>query len=124
MFDLLLWIYLTNAVLLITHEIDSAYWKEWELFNLPGGVSGFLVMHIPLLFIILYGLILVFQQSFAGLIISLILSFTGISAFFIHMYFIKKGRDEFKTPISIAILTAILIVSIIQGLITINLIIG
>jgi len=26
----LLWLYLANAVLLITHEIDSAYWKEWD----------------------------------------------------------------------------------------------
>ena len=36
MTDLLVWLYLTNAVLLINHEIDSAYWKEWELFKLPG----------------------------------------------------------------------------------------
>ena len=34
MFELLFWLYLVNAVLLITHEIDSAYWKEWELFKL------------------------------------------------------------------------------------------
>jgi len=38
MADLLLWLYLANAVLLINHEIDSAYWKEWELFKLPGGM--------------------------------------------------------------------------------------
>ena len=30
--QLLLWLYLADAVLLITHEIDSAYWKEWNLF--------------------------------------------------------------------------------------------
>ena len=28
MADLLLWLYLANSVLLINHEIDSAYWKE------------------------------------------------------------------------------------------------
>ncbi len=55
--DLLLWLYLTNAVLLINHEIDSAYWKEWELFRLPGGIAGFLLLHFPLLFIVLYGLV-------------------------------------------------------------------
>jgi hypothetical protein len=43
MFELLLWLYLVNAVLLINHEIDSAYWKEWELFKLPGSISGFLI---------------------------------------------------------------------------------
>jgi hypothetical protein len=34
MSDLIFWLYLTNAVLLINHEIDSAYWKEWEIFKL------------------------------------------------------------------------------------------
>ncbi|MHA1463081.1 MAG: DUF6713 family protein, partial [Candidatus Heimdallarchaeota archaeon] len=28
------WLYMVNAVLLILHEIDSAYWKEWELFKM------------------------------------------------------------------------------------------
>jgi hypothetical protein len=45
MFDLLTWIYLVNATLLIVHEIDSAYWKEWELFKLPGGAGGFVILH-------------------------------------------------------------------------------
>jgi len=26
-------LYLANTALLIAHEIDSAYWKEWELFT-------------------------------------------------------------------------------------------
>ncbi len=37
MSDLLFWLYLTNAAILICHEIDSAYWREWELINLPRG---------------------------------------------------------------------------------------
>jgi len=106
-------------VLLINHEIDSAYWKEWDLFKLPGGITGFLVTHFPLLFLVLYGLILVFQQSFVGLIFSLFMSFAGIFAFTIHMFFIKKGRDEFKMPISLFILVATLVVSIFQAVITI-----
>jgi hypothetical protein len=121
MFDILLWIYLVNAVLLINHEIDSAYWKEWELFKLPGGITGFLMIHFPLLFLVLYGLILVFKQTYEGLIFSLVLSFAGIFAFFIHMFFIKKGHSEFKVPISIFILAATLIVSIIQAVLTIGL---
>jgi hypothetical protein len=119
MFDILLWLYMVNAVLLINHEIDSAYWKEWELFKLPGGITGFLIIHFPLVFLVLYGLILVFKQSVAGLIFSLVLSFAGIFAFFIHMFFIKKGRSEFKVPISIFILVTTLIVSIIQAVFTI-----
>lgn len=119
MFDILLWLYMANAVLLINHEIDSAYWKEWELFKLPGGITGFLIIHFPLLFLVLYGLLEVYKQSGTGLIYSLVLSIVGIGAFCIHMVFIKLGKDEFKTPISIFILVSTLLVSIVQGAVTI-----
>jgi hypothetical protein len=121
MWDILLWVYLTNAVLLILHEIDSAYWKEWELFRLPGGVTAFLLVHIPILLLVLYGLVLVSQRTFAGLILSLILGFAGVFAFSIHIYFIRRGRDEFKSPVSVAILVATLVLSLVQIAITIYL---
>ncbi|MFC2050488.1 DUF6713 family protein [Chloroflexota bacterium] len=121
MFEFLFWLYLANAVLLITHEIDSAYWKEWELFKLPGGSAGFVLLHLPLVFLILWGLVLVFQRSFAGLILSLILSLGGIFAFTIHTVFIKKGRNEFNVPVSLFLLTATLLVSLAQAACTIYL---
>lgn len=120
----LFWLYLTNAILLIIHEIDSAFWKEWELFKLPGGINGFLILHFPLLFLILYGLVLVSQQSSLGLIVSLILSAGGIFAFCIHTAFIRKGRPEFNTPISRFILTLMLGVSTVQAAVTIYIIVG
>jgi len=92
MSDLLFWLYLTNAVLLINHEIDSAYWKEWEIFKLPGGITGFLLLHFPLLFFVLYGLVLIVRQSFWGFIFSIILCLGGIFAFVIHTYFLKQGE--------------------------------
>ena len=119
MWDILFWVYLINAVFLILHEIDSAYWKEWELFRLPGGVTAFLLVHIPILLLVLYGLVLVSQRTAAGLILSLILSFAGVFAFSIHGYFIRRGRDEFKSPISQAILVAALAVSLVQAAITV-----
>jgi len=121
MFEWLFWIYLVNAVVLINHEIDSAYWKEWDLFKIPGGVTGFLAIHFPLIFLVLYGLILVSKKSFIGLIFSLILSFGGIFAFTIHVFFIKKGRNEFNTAISLFILIAALVVSVTQAALTIYL---
>jgi hypothetical protein len=116
--DLLLWLYLTNAVLLINHEIDSAYWKEWELFRLPGGITGFLLLHFPLLFVVLYGLVLIVKHSALGFIFSLILCFGGIFAFVIHTYFLKQGRREFNKPISKLILVLTLLVSIAQLIVT------
>jgi hypothetical protein len=120
MTDMLLWLYVANAVLLITHEIDSAYWREWELFRLPGGIAGFLLLHIPLLFVVLWGLILVLRHSWWGLIVSLVLSFGGIFAFGIHFYFLKKGRPEFDTAISKSILMGTLAVSITQAAVTLH----
>jgi hypothetical protein len=114
----LFWLYLTNAILLIIHEIDSAFWKEWELFKLPGGIGGFLIMHVPILFLILYGLVLVSQQSFLGLIMSLVLCAGGIFAFCIHTAFIRRGRHEFNTAISRFILTLMLGVSTVQAAVT------
>jgi hypothetical protein len=101
-------------VLLINHEIDSAYWKEWELFKLPGGLTGFLLLHFPLLLLILWGLILVCRHTSWGLIFSFVLCFGGLFAFTVHTYFIGKGRAEFNKPISKLILVAILIVSLVQ----------
>ena len=121
MADILFWLYLINAVILINHEIDSAYWKEWELFRLPGGIAGFLLLHFPLLFIILYGLVLLDRGTTAGLILSLILSLGGMFAFSIHTYFIRLGKHEFSTPISQMILWGTLLVSIPQLILTLSL---
>ncbi|MGD0589579.1 MAG: DUF6713 family protein [Bacteroidota bacterium] len=33
-----------NLTLLIIHEIDSTFWKEWNLFRLPGGIQGVLAL--------------------------------------------------------------------------------
>lgn len=118
MTNLLLWLYIANSVLLINHEIDSAYWKEWELFKLPGGVTGFLLLHIPLLFVIFLGVILISRHSWWGSLFSLVLCFGGFLAFGIHFYFLRKGRAEFNTVISKSILITILVVSITQLVVT------
>ncbi len=118
--SLLAWLYIVNAVLLIVHEIDSAYWQEWKLFKLPGGISFFLALHLPLVFLILWGLVQLQQSTLAGYVISMILSAAGIFAFTIHMIFIAKGNREFKIPLSIALLIATLVASIIQAWLTIT----
>jgi len=119
MADLLLWLYLINSILLIIHEIDSAYWKEWELFELPGEITGFLVLHFPILFFILWGLILIARHSSWGWVFSLLLCFGGLFAFSIHTWFLRKGRTEFNKPVSKIILATLLIISVIQIIVTI-----
>jgi len=81
---------------------------------LPGGIAGFLLLHFPLLFAILWGLILISRHSSWGLVFSLLLCLGGLFAFGVHTYFLRKGRAEFSKPISKFILIAILIVSLVQ----------
>lgn len=102
--EFLVLIYCANAVMVIVHEIDSAYWHEWELFKIPGGIAGFLVLHIPLVGLILYGLVALQNEEMAGIVISLALSAGGLFALCAHGYFLLKGRKEFKTPVSLFIL--------------------
>ncbi len=119
MTHILFWLYLLNTVLLILHEMDSAYWKEWELFRLPGGITGFLLLHFPLYVVGLYGLVLVYQGAWAGLMLSLFISAAGIFAFCIHTYFLRKGRAEFDTATSRLLLVAVLAMSLAQAVVTV-----
>ena len=67
--EMLLWIYMANAIILINHEIDSAYWHEWKLISNSdkGGINGFILLHFPMFFIVLYGLLLINNQNYIGL---------------------------------------------------------
>jgi len=114
MWDVLILIYLINATLLINHEIDSAYWREWDLFGLPGGITGFILLHLPLIFILLWGLLLIKDRSLWGLVISIVTGLGGFFGFVIHVYFLKKGYPEFRTFVSIGLLAGILILSLAQ----------
>ena len=109
--ETLFWIYFVNFIFLIIHEMDSAYWEEWTLFKIPGGITVFLALHFPLFSIFMYGLIQVYENTRVGLIFSLLLSISGLFAFFIHTYFMREGREEFNTLTSKAILSSTLILS-------------
>jgi hypothetical protein len=37
-------LYMINCGLLFAHEIDSAFWQEWVLFGIPGGIQVFVVV--------------------------------------------------------------------------------
>jgi hypothetical protein len=123
MWDVLFWLYLVNAVFLINHEIDSGYHKEWELIGMPGGITLFLALHFGLLFVFLWGIVLVYMERTSGLVLSLILAATGIFALAIHTYFIKKGKPGFTAPISQFILWGGAVISAVQGAVTLYLLI-
>jgi hypothetical protein len=105
-------LYLANLAVLATHEIDSAFWHEWELFNLPGDIGVFLILNLALLSVFLFGFKRVVVWESGATIFSLLLAFSGVFAFTIHSYFILRGHPEFNTPISLAILWLTFVISI------------
>ena len=113
-------LYALNFALLFMHEIDSAYWQEWNLFGLPGGIQLFLVINFFLFAIGIGGYNRLLSHHKIGYVISLILSFGGIFAFSIHSYFILNGHPEFSTSVSELLLILILIVSLIQAFVCIK----
>ena len=114
------YLYTLNFALLFTHEIDSAYWKEWELFHIPGGIQVFLVLNFLLLLVALFGYVQVLQGQPSGRYYSLLLAVAGIFAFGIHGYFILAGQPQFTLPLSLLLLGLILVVSLAQGFLAIR----
>ena len=107
-------IYAINFGLLFTHEIDSAYWQEWNLFNIPGGIQFFLLTNLILFIIAIYGYSQLLNQKQSGYWFSLLLAGSGIFAFSIHTYFILMGHPEFTVVGSEILLVIILLVSLTQ----------
>jgi hypothetical protein len=107
-------LYLLNLALLATHEIDSAYWHEWELFRLPGGIQFFLVLNFLLLLAFLFGLVQVVQRARYARAFSYLLAGAGLFAFTVHTAFLLLDYPQFRSPASVGLLAAILVVSIAQ----------
>lgn len=92
--------------LLLVHEIDSAYWEEWDLFHLPGGIRLFLALHMLAVPAALLG----FRQVVLGgrgahLVLALVAA-AGVFTFGIHMAFLARGHGEFRDAVSVAVLAA------------------
>ncbi|NPV03103.1 MAG: hypothetical protein HPY53_17155 [Brevinematales bacterium] len=121
--EVLIWLYIATAVLLFVHEVDSGYWKEWELFRMPGGPGFFMILHIPVFFLFFAGLVLLVRGNYWGMIASLVLAAGSIGGFTIHTIFIAKGDRRFGGVVSRGILWLMLFSGITLGAITILLLV-
>ena len=99
-------LYGITASLLIVHEIDSAYWREWELFGLPGGIAAFLAIHLPLAFLVLWGYERAAAGTVAGRRMALVVGCAGIATAAIHGAFLLRGASAFRTAPSLALIAA------------------
>jgi hypothetical protein len=105
-------LYALDIALFAAHEIDSAYWQEWKLFGLPGGIGLFVLLHVPLLYAFAWGLTPLTTGKRAGYVLALLLAATGFAALFIHGGFISAGHAEFRTPVSLGVIAVMWVISI------------
>jgi hypothetical protein len=96
-------LYVINATLLILHEIESAYEKEWEILKLPGKITGFLLLHVPIIILIFYGLIEIEKLSSIGLVFGIITGIGGVIPFIVHKVIVRRN-EHFNLIISNAII--------------------
>ncbi len=117
----LLIVYMVNFSLLTAHEIDSAFWREWDLFGVPGGIQFFVLLHIPLLLLLMAGFQRLLAVRRSGYWISLLMAASGIGAFVVHGSFWLRGRSDFRLPASVLVLSALFAVSVVQLVATVKL---
>lgn len=108
-------LYLLTTLLLLVHQIDSAYWQEWRLFEIPGGIQVFLGANIVIIAPFLYGLLRIQTTPRLGAQLGLALATVGLGAFVIHAWFLSQGQPEFRNVTSIAVLSGALITSTCLG---------
>ena len=109
-----------NALLLLLHEIESAYEKEWGILKLPGGITGFLLMHIPIILLLFWGLLEIEKGSTAGAVLGIIFGIGGVIPFLVHELLVKKP-DRFNLLISKLIIYSNIVTGIVTAVLSISL---
>ena len=104
-------LFLANATVLITHQIDAAYWHEWELFAIPGGNQVNLLLNIPIIALVLYSHIRVVANLHTGMAFYKLLAGLGFLTVGIHSFFFVRASESFSQPVSVGLLVATLVLS-------------
>ena len=105
------WLFLANATVLITHQIDAAFWHEWELFAIPGGNQVNLLLNIPIIALVLYAHGRVVAEGHGGVFFCKLLAALGFLTCVIHSTFFALGSESFHQPVSIGLLLATFVLS-------------
>ncbi len=101
--------YLATLLALILHQIDAAFWQEWDMFRVPGGIQGFLVFNLVAVGALLHGYRQVVLAKPSARAYAHLCGAIGAGTAVIHLAFATAGREEFHLPLSIVALAACLI---------------
>lgn len=98
--------YFVTLLALIVHQIDAAYWHEWDMFTVPGGIQGFLVFNGCAVGALLLGYRTVLLQQPTAKVWAKACAVLGVATFFIHAAFALAGHNEFVLPMSMLSIAA------------------
>ncbi len=100
--------YLITMCLLIMHQIYAAYWLEWTMFNLPGGIQVYLLFNIIIIPIVLIGYKSVVIKDHRANMYCYLCAGLGLVTFIIHSVLFILEYKQFDLPLSILIIIIIL----------------
>ncbi len=109
-------LFFANAIVLLAHQIDAAFWHEWVLFGLPGGIQFFLLLNLPIIALVLYGQRCLALGRPSGKAFSWALAASGLFAAVFHGFHLLRGDEAFRLPFSLALLVATFVLSLAQAL--------
>ncbi len=104
----------TNFVLLFTHQTEAVWWKEWEMFHLPGGIELFAAINMLFLTVALLAFDQVARNTRWARLSSSLFAAAGLITAALHTSFWASGSQRFTTLFSRAILFSILLCSVLQ----------
>ncbi len=107
-------LYVGNLALLATHQADAAYWQEWDVFGLPGGLVFFLLFNVGAVALLAFGLVRVAEGAPSARGFAVLCAAVGLLTCALHAIFLRLDRTAFWTPASLGLLSAILLASIAQ----------
>ena len=102
-----------QLALLLLHQMDSTYFKEWEMMPfLKIGYVPFFIVTIFLTAIQVFGIFLLIDRNVTGVLIAIIWGFLGLDVPAFHTYHYIKGAKEIRNFWSALIIYLILINSV------------
>jgi hypothetical protein len=96
--------YFWTMLFLILHQVDAAYWREWEMFHVPGGIQGFLVFNLAAIAVVLAGYRHVLLGTLRAPFYAGVCAALGVGTCLIHASFALAGLEQFHLPLSMAII--------------------
>ncbi|MBD7923394.1 DUF6713 family protein [Xanthomonas bonasiae] len=101
-------LYFATALSLILHQIDAAFWQEWKMFAVPGGIQGFLAFNAVAVGALLCGYRSVLLRGRHARAWALACGGLGVTTFILHAGFALADRKEFSLPLSVLAILACL----------------